>query len=491
VARWAVVTALRDPQPARLARCVESVGGQIGVSVDHLLVDCDAGEDLDRELSRSAGQWVAFVDQHDALAPGALAAMEAALDAGADVAYSDHAVLGPDGAALVALKPDFSPERLRSHDYVSHLLAASREVLAHAGGVGAGGHDLALRLTERATGVAHLAEVLYLRRATAPDPDAGRAAVQAHCSRLGIVAGVHRVSPEGCYRVVRELTAEPLVSVVIPTRGTSGRVWGLTRAFVVDAVRGLVERSTYPNVEFVVVHDDVTPAPVIEALRAAAGDRLVLVPYAAPFNFSAKVNLGVAMSSGELVLLLNDDTELIEPDSVGVMVGHLQDPGVAMVGAKLLYGDGTLQHGGHVYHRAVGHACLGWSGDSPGPAPLWPLAVARECSGVTAAAALVRRDVFDRLGGFTVDLPLNYNDVDFSLKVRATGGRIIWTPWASWYHFESRTRHSALRDEEVTFVRARWGRELGADPYYHPNMTTDRADWLEDPGVVAALRQWA
>jgi len=134
-----------------------------------------------------------------------------------------------------------------------------------------------------------------------------------------------------------------------------------------------------------------------------------------------------------------------------------------------------------VYHHDIGHACFGWSGTSPGPWPLRPLAVERECSGVTAAAALVRRSAFEAVGGFATELPLNYNDVDFSLKLRAAGHRIVWSPWAVWYHFESRTRHSVLLDEEYAFVNQRWHYELNADPYYNPNLAPDRFDWLERP----------
>ena len=124
------------------------------------------------------------------------------------------------------------------------------------------------------------------------------------------------------------------------------------------------------------------------------------MPYDAPFNFSAKINLGVEHATGDLLLLLNDDTELIEPASVEVLVGHLQMPDVAMAGAKLLFADGTLQHGGHVYSGQPNHVCVGWRGDSPGPWPLRPLAVERECSGVTAACALVRKAAFTRSAGF-------------------------------------------------------------------------------------------
>jgi GT2 family glycosyltransferase len=112
---------------------------------------------------------------------------------------------------------------------------------------------------------------------------------------------------------------------------------------------------------------------------------------------------------------------------------------------------------------------------------LRPLAVDRECSGVTAAAALVRRSAFEEVGGFATELPLNYNDVDFSLKLRAAGHRVVWSPWAVWYHFESRTRHSVLRPEEYEFVNLRWYYQINNDPYYNPNLAPDRNDWLERP----------
>jgi GT2 family glycosyltransferase len=178
-------------------------------------------------------------------------------------------------------------------------------------------------------------------------------------------------------------------------------------------------------------------------------------------------------------LLLNDDTELIARESVEVLVGHLQAHDVAMVGAKLLFADGTLQHGGHVYPGQPNHACLGWRGDAAGPAPLWPLAVERECSGVTAACALVRKAAFDEVGGFPTELPLSYNDVDFCLRLRRAGHRIVWTPWATWYHFESRTRLSRVLPEERAWLDARWWAELNGDPYYNPNLVPRRNDFLE------------
>ena len=527
--RISVLTTVFDPEQEHLAACLRSVARQEFTDWEHILVNDDSTKPWVIEVLRAAeaadprvrvvdrsenggivaasndalaaatGEWVALLDHDDELDPMALGAMSAACTDEIDVAYSDHDLLRADGRySSPSYKPDFSPERLRSQNYITHFLMARRSLALEVGGFrpgfdGAQDHDLVLRLTERARGVAHVPLVLYHWRESPNSVtfssdnkrwafEAGVRAVADHCRRVGIDATVELTAQDGCYRVIRRLTDRPLVSVVIPTRGTEGRVWGVSRVFVVDAVRTILETSTYPELEFVVVHDTVTPAPVLQALERLLGDRLVLVEYDRPtFNFSEKMNIGVIHATGDLLLLLNDDTELIEPTSIETLVAHVQAEDVAMAGAKLLFEDGTLQHGGHVYHHDLKHICLGWRGDSPGPWPLRPLAVERECSGVTAAAAVVKRSAFEDVGGFPEGLPLNFNDVDFCLKLRAAGHRIIWTPWASWYHFESKTRNPRLADGEYEFIDARWHHEINHDPYYNANLLPTRADWVERP----------
>lgn len=525
-----ILTPVYNPVPEHLEACLASVTAQTHTDWQHVLVD-DASTDsriagilaaaaaadprvvvLTRgsnggivaassdALAAATGHIVALLDHDDTLRSDALAAMSATFAAGADVAYSDHDFIRSDGRFVdPSYKPDFSPVRLRNQNYITHFLTARRALIEQVGGFrdgfdGAQDHDLVLRLTEVAEHIAHVPEILYHWRQapssvsanSANKPwafEAGVRAVQSHCDRVGIDATVELTDNEGCYRVrhhVPEADEQPLVSVIIPTCGTRRRVWGMTRTFVAEAVRSLVENSTYTNLEFVVVADDHTPATVFDELTEAAGDRLRIVPYSGVFNFSAKVNVGVGAATGDLLLLLNDDTELIDPDSIGELVGHVLN-GAAMAGAKLLFSDGTLQHGGHIYNKVLLHACLRWSGDHPGPWPLRPLAVARECSGVTAAAALVRRDVYEAVGGFTTELPLNFNDVDFCLKVRSLGEAIVWTPHASWYHFESQTRNPIVLVEEFDAIDRRWHRQINSDPYYNPNLATERSDWLELP----------
>lgn len=524
--RFSVLTAVHDPDPEHLEACLRSVRRQELRNWEHVIVD-DAstdprvGEILSRAaeddrrirlvtrrsqggivaasgdaLAAATGTRIALLDHDDELTQDALWEMDRALRH-APVAYSDHDMIYPDGRyGAMYYKPDFSPEQLRSQNYVLHLVAADRALVRQVGGFRAGfdgaqDHDLLLRLAE-VTEFAHVPKVLYHWRqapgSVASDSgskpwayDSGRRAVADHCQRAGIAAEVEPGPLPGTYRIRRRLAHRPRISVVIPTRGSSGRVHGVTHCFVTEAVRSLVDRSTYPDVEYVVVHDDVTPPPVIAELQRLAGDALRLVPYASPFNFSEKVNVGVAASTGELILLLNDDTELIEPDSLEVMASHLADESVGMVGAKLLFGDDTVQDAGHVYSGHLLPGLQGWSGNGTGPWQLRPLIVEREVAGVTAAAAMVRRETFEELGGFDESIPVSFNDVDFSLRLRATGRRIVWTPWASWHHFESQTRPPEASDEEFERMDRQWHAEINGDPYYNPNLARYRADWVERP----------
>ena len=539
---FSVLTAVFDPQPEHLAACLASVARQDGVPFEHVLVDdgstvpevagvlataqrpfqhvhvrvanggiVAASNDA---LAAAAGEWVVLLDHDDELAEGALAKLAEAIAGASDatVVYSDHDQIRPDGRyADPAYKPDFSPERLRQHNWITHLVAIRRSALVEIGGFRAGtdgaqDHDVLLRLMETGARFVHVPEVLaHWRQAPASvasdvdnKPTAflnGLEVVRGHLARAGIDARATPGEHAGTYRIRRTVDRDELISVVIPTRGSQGTVWGCTRTFVVDAVASLT-RSSHAALEFVVVADADTPPTVLVELERVAGDAglpLELVPYDEPFNFSRKVNVGVAAARGDTLLILNDDTELIDRDSVRSMLGLLHSgsagaPGhgdVGAVGAKLLYADGTLQHGGHVYHGEFMHALLGYPGEHPGPARM--LAVEREVAGVTGAALMTSRAVFDAAGGFPEDLPLHFNDVDFCLAVGALGHRILWTPHASWYHFEGKSRSRGATMEEWNRVaRRRWPDGQPHDPYSNPNLTLKRDDWLELPGRSGA-----
>jgi glycosyltransferase involved in cell wall biosynthesis len=413
----------------------------------------------------------------------------------ADAWFGDHELLDDHGAvAARSYVPEWSPEHLRHTDIVNGAVVLRPELVPLLDDLTASSarvrrHELLLRLLEHGAAVRRIPDVLSRRPASAEVPMGAADVAQVvndHLRRSTIDAIAEPLPWPGAVHVRHRVGATPRVSVIVPTRGGTGRVWGRTRTFVIHAVQSLLERSTYPDLEVVVAADTSTPEWVVQNVRRIGGDRVVVVPYDLPFNFSDKINRGVAAATGELLLLLNDDTELAEPASIEAMVAHLQAPAgpegaVGAVGARLLFDDGTMQHAGHLYNEQPLHSFRAWPADVPGPG--YRLQVARECSGVTAAALLVHRDTFHEMGGFPTEFPLDYNDIHFCLSIRRSGRRIIWTPDAVWYHFEGRTRARGPHRAETDLLLARWGHELTHDPYHHPLLEVRRDDWRERVGM--------
>ena len=426
-------------------------------------------------VAAACGEFLVFLDHDDLLTPDALSVMAREIEATPDVdyLYSDEDKIGDDGTHFGRFaKPDWSPERLRGQMYTSHLsvmrTSLVREVGAFREGFdGSQDHDLALRVGERARRVIHVDQVLYHWRAVAGSAaadinakpyadDAGRRAVQDHLDRVGIAGTVHGGREPGRYVIERHLDPDLLVSVVIPTRGQSALVFGERRAMVVDTVRTALEHTEHPSVEIVVVYDTPTPAEVLDELREIAGDRLRLVEYTQPFNFSQKVNLGCLHASGQRLVFLNDDVEVLSPRWLENLVGPLDEPDVGLTGAKLYFSDSSIQHAGHGYwNKHYHHPFRYWTRDEPGP--FGELAVNREMTGVTAACSAMRREVFLDIGGFTEALPSNFNDVDLCLKVAHLGYRTVWVANCELFHFESQTRDGTVQSWERHFVVRRWG----------------------------------
>jgi GT2 family glycosyltransferase len=300
-----------------------------------------------------------------------------------------------------------------------------------------------------------------------PDPADSRRVVTGALAARGVTATVD--AGTGPTRLLRRsVRGKPLVSVVIPTAAASGAVRGRPRVYLLRILEDLAERTSYDNLQVVVVADTSVGDDVLDAAARIVGDRLVVLRWDRPFSFSGKVDLGVAAASGEMALLLNDDVEVLDAGWLEPMVALAQEPDVGLVGATLLFEDDTLQHAGHLYRgpRRIGHVGLG--ADSAEAAADPSLLAERECSGVTAACALVRRDRFLAVGGFSPSLPVTFNDVDFCLKIRQRGWRIVCTPAARLHHFETRTRRPGVGPSEQALVVRRWGRLLERDDPYWP-----------------------
>jgi GT2 family glycosyltransferase len=533
--RFSIVTPVHDPPLYLLEACLASIAAQTFGDFELCLVDDGSASPAVRASLRRAvaadhrvrlierpaaggivaasndavamarGEFVALVDHDDRLDPRALALIDDALrtDPDIDYVYTDEDKLAGDGTVYDTFyKPDWSPERLRSQNYCTHLSVLRRALVEDVGRFrpgfdGSQDHDLILRVTERARRVHHVPEVLYhwciTPGSAAGDPDAkpyareaGRRAVAEHTERVGIPATVEHLATPGHYRVRRTRPKPaPSVSIVIPTVGTARPVWGVARPLVLGAVRSLLGVTEYPHVEVVVVLDPDTPAAVIDALGALD---VRLVEGDGPFNYSARCNMGVAASSGELVVLLNDDTLVEQPDWLDVMLGFFHEPDVGVVGARLLYADGTLQHGGILLNTQPLHIFHGFAGDDPGVFGL--LEIDREVSAVTGACLATPRALYDELGGLPEEFAVAFNDLDYCLRVRRTGRRIIWTPHATLYHFESQTRAPYAEQPEIDLVYRRWGDELVHDPYGNPHFAPKQAVWLpaERATTIAALR---
>ena len=426
-------------------------------------------------VDAAEGQFLVFLDHDDLLAGNALKAMARHIAGQTDVdyLYSDEDKAELDGTRHSEFrKPRWSPERLRGQMYTSHLsvmrTSLVREVGAFREGYdGSQDHDLALRVSERARRVIHVPQVLYHWRAVtgsaaadiAAKPYAtlaGQRAVQDQLDRLGINGRVEQGREPGRYVIERDLDPATKVSIVIPTLGGSALVFGERRVLIEETVRSALANTDHDNVEIVVVYDKPTPKKVLRSLREIAGDKLVLEKYAKPFNFSEKCNIGALRATGDRLVFLNDDVEVISGRWLENLVGPLDEPDVGLTGAKLYFSDGSIQHAGHGYWGQHYHHPFRFrTRDDPGP--FGELVVNREVTGVTAACAAVRRDVFLGVGGFTEALPSNFNDVDFCYKIAHHGLRTVWVANCELFHFESQTRDGTVQAWERHFVVRRWG----------------------------------
>jgi glycosyltransferase involved in cell wall biosynthesis len=464
-------------------------------------------------LELATGEFVAFLDHDDCLRPDALTLVSNAIDAHDDVdyIYTDEDKLNDAGEHYdVFLKPDWSPDRFRLQMYTAHFSVARRSLVEEVGRLrpgfdGSQDWDLVLRVTERARRIGHIREVCYHWRAVSGSVagdvdakpwayDAGRRAVAEHLVRVGFQGRVDDAGPAvGVHRIVPALTDHPLVSIVIPTRGSVRDLWGIPTVLVLNCVKSVLERSTYDNYEFVVVYDSGTPQFVIDQLRELAGDRLQLVEYTHAFNFSEKINLGAVWARGDYLLLLNDDVEVLPigwraawPDRDGVsqwiesMLMYNVRPDVGAVGARMYFSDLRIQHAGVVMHNGLpSHPYRGYQSEYHGY--FSNAIIPCDYLALTAACLMTRRDAFEEAGGFSTYFPVNYNDVDFGLKLHRNGYRSVYNPDVELLHFESSTREASVSENEMDALRGRWWSVLQDDPYFHPEFFKWMPDFIVPP----------
>jgi GT2 family glycosyltransferase len=470
----------RDPEPRVSVQAPQRAGGSAAA--------------LAAALASARGELVTWIDAGDRLDPRALEHVVGAATDDVDFVYTDEDELGHGNPRL---KPDWSPDRLRVYPYTGRLAVFRRATLEAAGGIRpalalALDHDVALRVGERARGIAHVSEVLYHRR----PPYSGLTPLRAPAAELrAVTEHLHRVSfpatvvhdPERprLLRLRPALPVHPPVSIVIPTGGHRRMVHARNLNLVANCVDSIVRRSTYPDYEVVCVVDDTSDDATREELVEAGRDRLRLVPYREPFNFARKINTGALHARSDILIFLNDDTEVITPEWIESMLMFARHPEVGAVGAKLRFADGRLQHVGVVAVGGnPGHPYYGFPADFDGH--LDNARTPTNCIAVTAACLMTRRECFEAVGGLSLEFPLNYNDVDYCLKLHHSGYRNVFSPYAELFHFETSSRATgSVRDEELEALRDRWGRVLRHDPYYNPGFD-GRADFVLPLSVAAA-----
>jgi GT2 family glycosyltransferase len=442
-------------------------------------------------LSMAEGEFVALLDHDDALHPDALALVGEAIDGVPDVdyVYTDEDKIDAAGHHQGPFfKPDWSPERMRTQMYTCHLSVMRRALVEEVGGFdaefeGSQDWDLVLRVTERARRVVHVPRVLYHWR-TLPTStagggeeakpwafEAGTRAIQAHCERTGVPAVAERDTEHpGVYRLHPRLTREPSVSIVIPTAGTVREVRYEQTVLVEHCARSILARSTYENYEIVVVADGSVDAGVRARLVDVGGSRLRIVDFDEPFNFSTKINRGAVNSEGEMLLLLNDDMEVVTPNWLERLAMYAGLPGVGAVGGRLIWEDGRLQHVGIAFENVgyPGHIYRGFAGEWHGYSN--SVLVAQNYLAVTGACMMTPREDFERVGGLSTTFPVNYNDMDYCLKLVSEGRRVVYDPDTILYHFESSSRDTEVEDWEKDQLRGRWLSIASVDPFSNPNL---------------------
>ncbi|PMB47795.1 glycosyltransferase [Fischerella thermalis CCMEE 5330] len=440
-------------------------------------------------LELATGDYIALLDHDDELAINALFENAQLINRypEADFIYSDEDKIDNKGKRFSPyFKPDWSPEYFYSCMYTCHLGVYRTSIVREIGGFrseynGSQDYDLVLRLIEKTKNIFHIPKILYHWRSIPASAasgsqakpwayTAGRKALESMLERSIYPGHVEETPNPGIYRVRRDIIGNPLVSIIIPSAGTTVNTASGSLCLLENCIRSVQQMSTYRNFEIIVVDGYDIPDATLEKILAMD---VKLVRCAEPFNFSMRINRGAAKAKGEFLLLLNDDTEVISPEWLESMLELAQQKEIGAVGAKLLFPDGRLQHVGvMILEGNPCHAFYGFDNEQSGY--FCSNIVNRNYLAVTAACLMMRQEVFQLLGGLDEAFPLNYNDVDLCLKAHQSGYRNVVTPYAQLIHYESASRQKGLKPGEWYQLNHKWKdyfEKLGTDPYYNPNLS--------------------
>lgn len=476
------------------------------IKVKFLETNYNISEASNEALKLSTGEFVTFLDHDDEITEDALfeVVKKLNLHKDTDIIYSDDAKIDKNGKKYdFQHKPDWSPELLLSYCYFSHLVVFRKKIIEQVGGFrkgyeGAQDYDLILRATEKTDKIHHIPKVLYYWRSipssTAYAADAksdsierGKKAVQEALIRRkisgnAIVPDFAKKNRLGIYKINFDLKETPTISIIITNKDKPD--------LLKNCIKTIETKLTYPNYEIIIVDTGSKEKETLDYLNATK-HRVIHQPMT-KFNFSRANNIGVSEATGKYVLLMNNDVEVITPNLIEEMIGYLEyDENIGIVGPKLLYKDHRVQHAGVVLGLnggLAGHANklnADWD-----PGYLWYASVARNYSAVTAAFMLIKKDLYQKVGGLDEkNLQVAYNDVDLCLKVMKMGKRIVYNPYALAYHYEGATRgvDNDFQEEETHF-RNKWQKLIKHDPFYNPNLSLQNENFeLKHPLYLSRI----
>ena len=449
-------------------------------------------------VALATGEYLMLCDHDDTLEPDALYEIIKAINEkdNPDVLYTDEDKVSMDGKHYFDpnFKPDYNLFRLRENNYICHIFVVKKALTDRVGLLrtefdGAQDYDFIFRCCEEADKVVHIPKVLYHWRchmdSTAADPEskayayqAGRRAIKEHYQRMGIDASVEMTERPGWYRSYVKIQDNPKISIIIPNKD---HIDDLELCLF-----SLTKRSTYKNYEILIVENNSEKPETFEYYKKLPDryPKVKVLTWEKEFNYSGINNFAAEQAEGMYLLFLNNDVEILTPQWMEEMLQICQQKDVAITGAKLYYPDDTIQHAGVVLGLGgiAGHIMCKASREDPGY--FGRTVTVQEISAVTAACMMIRTEDFYNVGGFDETFQVAFNDIDLCMKVRAAGKKIVFTPYAELYHYESKSRgledtpEKQFRfDKEVKAFEAKWSEQLAkGDPYYSPNLSVTEGD---------------
>ena len=500
---WELCIANASPQDASMEYVLKSCSAMDSRIVwKKLKENRGISENTNEAFAMATGDYVGLLDHDDLLAPNALYEIAAALEKEpeTEVLYTDEDKVRGEQLEHFQphLKPDFNEDLLRSNNYICHFFVVKRTLLQKVGGMrkefdGAQDYDFIFRCTETAGKICHIPEILYHWRtheaSTADNPqsklyafEAGKRAIEENLKRRGLQGEVSHTKDYGFYRVKYAVQGEPLVSIIIPNKDA--------KTDLEKCIRSVKEKSSYKNYEILIVENNSETEEIFAYYKELSKDPAIrLLKWKKEFNYSAINNFAAKKARGEYLLFLNNDTEVITEDWIQELLGICQRQGTGAVGARLYYGDHTIQHAGTVIGIGgiAGHMFVNLPGERTGY--MHKAALIQDLSAVTAACMLVKREAFEEVGGFEEQLSVAFNDVDLCLRLREKGYLVVYDPYAELYHYESKSRGAEDSKEkvrrfqsEIEFMRCRWEKLLKAgDPYYNKNLSLTKWNYSLRP----------